>query len=81
MLDRGGREAMPQIVLTDEQAKIFATAAEPVLIRDAGGKLLGFLPPPWSDADIEEAKRRLASPGPRRTTAEVLERLRSLGEP
>ncbi|MFO0809234.1 MAG: hypothetical protein U0746_11455 [Gemmataceae bacterium] len=68
---------MPQIVLTDEQATVVATAAEPILVRDRGGKVFGVLPPPWGDADIAEAKRRQASGEPRQTTDEVLARLRN----
>jgi hypothetical protein len=69
---------MPQIVLNDEQAKIVATALQPVQVRDAKGNVLGTIPPSWTEEDIAEAKRRLASDEPWFTTAEVLAHVRSL---
>jgi hypothetical protein len=71
---------MPQIILTEEQARVVAAAAEPVLVRDGRGKLVGVIPPPWSEADIAEAQRRRESDEPRHTTAQVLDYLRSLGQ-
>jgi hypothetical protein len=69
---------MLQIVLTDEQAKVVATALKPVQVRDGQGNALGWINPVWTEEDIAEAKRRLASDEPRYTTAQVLEYLRSL---
>jgi hypothetical protein len=69
---------MPQIVLNDEQAQVVATALQPVQVRDAKGNYLGTIPPIWTDEDIAEAKRQLASNEPWYTTAEVLAHLRSL---
>lgn len=66
---------MPQITLTEEQEKVIAAAAEPTLIRNALGSVVGVIAPPWGVDDIQEAKRRLASAEPRHTTAEVLARL------
>jgi hypothetical protein len=71
---------MIQIVLTDEQAKVVAAALEEVSVCDAGGNVLGFLSPVWTEEDVAEAKRRLASNQPRLTTAEVLAHLQSLGQ-
>jgi hypothetical protein len=69
---------MPHIVLNEEQAKIVATALEPVQLRDAKGYVLRTIPPIWTEEDIAEAKKRLASDEPRYTTAQVLAYLRSL---
>jgi hypothetical protein len=69
---------MPHIVLSDEQAKVVATALQPVQVRDAKGTVLGVIPSIWTEEDIAEAKRRLASNGPWYTTEQVLAHLRSL---
>ena len=69
---------MNPIVLTDEQAKALATVLKPVQVRDKKGTLLGTFTPIWTEEDIADAKRRLASDEPRYTTAQVLEYLRSL---
>jgi hypothetical protein len=71
---------MTRIVLTDEQTKVVASATKPVPVCDARGNVLGFVNPAWSDEDIAEAKKRLASNAPRLTTAEILAYLRSLEE-
>jgi hypothetical protein len=68
---------MPQVILDDEQAKLLASALKPVEVRDRQGNLLGVIPPVWTEEDIADAKRRLASDEPRYTTAEVLEHLGS----
>jgi hypothetical protein len=73
-----GIHPMLEIVLTDEQAKVVATALKPVQVRDGNGHVLGIINPIWTEEDIADAKRRLASDEPRRTTAQVLEHLRSL---
>lgn len=69
---------MPEIVLTDEQEKVVAGTLKPLQVRDAKGNVLGHFNPIWTEEDIAEAKRRLASDEPRYTTAQVLEYLRSL---
>jgi hypothetical protein len=69
---------MTRIVLTDEQAKVVNEATTPVAVCDASGTVLGFLSPAWTEADIAEAKKRLATDSPRLTTADVLAYLRSL---
>jgi hypothetical protein len=68
---------MSHIVLNAEQAKLVASALKPVQVRDAAGNVLGYIPPVWTEEDVADAKRRLASDGPRYTTAQVLEYLRS----
>jgi hypothetical protein len=69
---------MTRIVLTDEQAKVVAAATEPVPVCDARGNVLGFVSRFWTEEDIAEAKKRLASDAPRLTTAELQAYLRSL---
>jgi hypothetical protein len=69
---------MPHIVLSEEQAKVVASALQPIQVRDAKGTVLGVIPSIWTEEDIAEAKRRLASNGPWYTTEQVLAHLRSL---
>jgi len=69
---------MPHIVLNEEQAKVVATALQPVQVQDAKGNHLGTIPPIWTEEDIAEAKRALESKGPWYTTEQVLAHLRSL---
>jgi hypothetical protein len=69
---------MSFIVLNDEQAKVVAKALEPIQVRDGKGNVLGNISPIWSEEDIKEAKRRLASSQPRYTTSQVLDHLKSL---
>ncbi|HTU17228.1 MAG TPA: hypothetical protein VMG10_04140 [Gemmataceae bacterium] len=70
---------MQQIILTDEQMKVLAEAQRQVEVRDSDGRLVGYLQfVGFTQAEIEEAKRRLASDEPRYTTAQVLAHLRSL---
>src|SRR5260370_35053355 len=52
---------MPDLILSEEQARIILQAAKPVTVRDSKGTLLGSVSPFWTEADIAEAKRRLAS--------------------
>jgi hypothetical protein len=68
---------MPEIVLTDEQARVVRMARKPIQVRDARGNTLGWIQPIWTEEDIVEAKKAAASEGPWRTTEQVLERLRS----
>jgi hypothetical protein len=71
---------MIRIVVDSEQAKAIVDSKETVEVCDKSGKVLGTLKPPalFSSDEIAEAKRRLAEPGPRYTTEQVLEHLRSL---
>jgi hypothetical protein len=69
---------MLEITLTADQAKIVASALKPVLVRDERGNVLGRIQPVWTEQDIAEAKRALASDQPRYTTQQVLAHLRSL---
>ena len=78
---------MTEIVVDDEQAKIIVAAMSVVAIRDRSGQLLGHVsraastrhvPSGFTDEDVEEARRDLASNQPRYTTQQVLERLQGL---
>jgi len=71
---------MVKIVVTEDQAKAIAAAEEGVEIVDAANNRLGFFARPFSDDDIAIARQRAASDEPRRTTQEVIERLKSLEE-
>lgn len=70
---------MQQIILNDEQMKILAEAHGQVEVRDSGGHLVGYLRfVGFMAAELEDAKRRLASDEPRYTTEQVLAHLHSL---
>jgi hypothetical protein len=68
---------MPEIVLTEEQARILAGAVTAVVVRDPSGATVGVLDPKEA-AIIAEAKRRLANRGPKYTGAAVLAMLDAL---
>jgi hypothetical protein len=80
---------MSEIVASAEQASIIASAEGPVPIRASDGSLIGLIWPmtgfitpsksPFTAEEIAAAKQAAAnSPGPWRTTKEVLERLQSI---
>lgn len=74
---------MIRIVLDDEQAKAIIAAKDQVEVCDENGRVLGVIdraipPARFSEEEIARAKRNLATPGPRYTTEQVLEHLRSL---
>jgi hypothetical protein len=69
---------MNQIILNEEQAKVAASLRKPVPVCDDKGNLLGTYTPLWTEEDIAEAKRRLASPGVCFTSAQVQSRLEAL---
>lgn len=69
---------MIQLVLNDDQTKALQAAGGTVELRDTAGTLLGYVSPPFTTAEIAEAKRRLDSDGPWFSTEQVLENLRSL---
>src|SRR5438270_261183 len=56
---------MPHIVLSEEQARLVATAYEPVEVRDPKGNVIGRLEPKNLAEIVAECKRRLASNEPR----------------
>ena len=69
---------MVQIVVTSDQAKVLANARDSVEIVDTNGNRLGFFARPFSEQDIAIARHRAASDEPRRTTKQVVERLKNL---
>ena len=69
---------MLQIVLTDEQAKVVASALNPVEVRDGQNHVLGWITPVWTEADIAKAKQILATDQPWHTTDQVMAKLRAL---
>jgi hypothetical protein len=69
---------MPEIILTEEQATVLASATGPVAVKDRDGNLLGRLEPALTPAEIAELKRRAASPGPWFTGKQVQARLEAL---
>ena len=71
---------MPHIVLNEEQARVVAGASEVIELRDEGGKVLARVEPPVPEAEIAEAKRRLASGQRRWPSARVQELLATLNE-
>jgi hypothetical protein len=71
---------MSYIVLTMEQEQVVHQATEAIEVRDTGGRVLARILPAWETAIVEEARRRLATPGPRYTSAEVQGRLQKLNE-
>jgi hypothetical protein len=52
---------MPFIILNEEQARVVAGSSEAIELRDPTGKVLAHAEPPVPEAEIAEAKRRLAS--------------------
>ena len=68
---------MVQIVVTADQAKVLSEAKDSVEIVDLHGNRLGFFARPFSKPDIAIALARAASNEPRRTTKQVIERLKS----
>ncbi len=72
---------MVELILTHEQAAVFREAMENTIqVRDPEGKVLTEIAPQWNREFIAELKRRVASPGPWYTTAQVQARLKALQE-
>jgi hypothetical protein len=73
---------MPQITLSEEQARVVAEATESVQVFDPQGRLLTFLKPldPKLAETILECKRRQASPVPGVPSDQVQAHLRRLAE-
>jgi hypothetical protein len=70
---------MKHLILTEEQMKVLAEAQRQVEVRDSAGRLVGYLQfVMFTQAEIEEAKRRLNSPEPWYTGAQVQSRLQAL---
>jgi hypothetical protein len=69
---------MPEIVLTDEQTKQLTGTVSRVEVKDAFGRVVGFIDPLPSPEFIAEMKRRAATPGPRYSGTAVLAMLDAL---
>ncbi|HQU41656.1 MAG TPA: hypothetical protein PK867_02545 [Pirellulales bacterium] len=69
---------MTHIVLDQEQATLLAETGKPMQAVDPQGRLVGFIEPAPSEAEIARAKARLAIDEPEFTTDEVIEHLQSL---
>jgi hypothetical protein len=69
---------MPEIVLTEEQARVVAGRPVPIVVKDASGRVVGQFDALPSPEWIAEMKRRAASPGPRYSGPAVLAMLDAL---
>ena len=70
---------MVELVITAEQAQFLAEAKDSVEIVDGKGNPLGFFARRFSGREVTSAAVRAAADQPGRSTSEVLERLKSLG--
>ena len=71
---------MISLQLTPEQSALMLNANEPVYLLDADGKKVGTAKKfstngSFTEEEIEAARRAARTPGPRFTTAQVLEML------
>jgi uncharacterized protein YmfQ (DUF2313 family) len=69
---------MPEITLTEEQAKQLAGGFVPVVVKDPSGRVVGRLEPTLSPEMIAELKRRASGPGPFYTGDQMRARLHAL---
>ena len=69
---------MSELILTEEQANIVASASGPIPVRDTKGRILGHLEPKLTSEIIAELMQRAESPGPWYTGEQVQARLRAL---
>jgi hypothetical protein len=69
---------MPEIVLTEVQAKQITASFVRVTVKDSTGKVLGYVEPALSPEFLAELKRRAATPGPRYSGRHVQARLAAL---
>lgn len=68
---------MVEIVLTEEQTRVITSARNPVQVRDHKGNFVGTIAPVWTETDIAEANRILATNATWHTTEQVLDHLRT----
>ena len=71
---------MVELVVTAEQAKLLSEASDSVEIVDGQGNRLGFFARRFTEKDVAIARLRNAARASGRSTADVLERLESLGK-
>ncbi|HQU42945.1 MAG: hypothetical protein B7Z73_01365 [Planctomycetia bacterium 21-64-5] len=69
---------MSYITVTEEQAELILSGNQTIEVRDAGGRVLGHIPPPIPPEEIALAKASKLSNGPRYSFDQVLAHLRSL---
>src|SRR3954451_11762706 len=81
MLEIEGGRPMPQIILTEEQFRVYETATEPVEIRAPHGEIVVRLAhrlPHETPEFFAELKRRAETPGPVYTSEQVHRRMAAL---
>jgi hypothetical protein len=71
---------MSHITLSEQQSQVIEQAQDMVEIRDHRGNVVVRVDPQFTEADLAEAKRRLASNQPRYPASQVEARLKALGE-
>jgi hypothetical protein len=69
---------MIRVTLTPEQAEAIVTSGQEVELVDPDGNRIGTVAPPFTAEEIAEALAAGRCNDERRTTAQVLERIRSL---
>jgi hypothetical protein len=71
---------MSQIFLSPQQTEMLANSSDPVILCDPSGNVVGYVNREvgFTEEDINEARRRITSNEPGRTSEQVMERLRSL---
>ncbi|HZZ28699.1 MAG TPA: hypothetical protein VFE46_11920 [Pirellulales bacterium] len=77
---------MPELILSDAQAQVVVSTVTQIPVRNQRGTLLGYLSPVALDQDfsaeeIEAAKARLRTPGPRRPLKEIVAELQNMKRP
>ena len=73
---------MAGIVVTDEQARAILAADELLAVRDQAGNVIAYISPPVKQENVESIERLLERRRAEkcRTTDEVFEHLRQLGQ-
>jgi uncharacterized protein YmfQ (DUF2313 family) len=69
---------MSELILTEEQANIVASAWGPIPVRDKKGQILRHMEPKLTSEMIAQLMRRAQSPGPGYTGDQMQARLRAL---
>lgn len=69
---------MPEIILTEEQARQITDVLAPVRFVDSTGRLVGHMHPVLTSELIAEIKKRAAAPGPSYSGAQIQSQLKAL---
>jgi hypothetical protein len=78
---------MTVVTVSEEQARLISEATTPIVFVDVSERKVGTLEPlaapsnsqpSISDEELAELKRRLNSPGPGKTTKELLDHLKAI---